>query len=165
MIGDQVPLQLQGYRFYTSFNKGFAPKFLWRDQQGRVLAGAVHLPAWPEHAFNQATEWTPEGAGQSLWIQLEFDDPILLTDQPSKFRAPLDYTLIVRVAEQRYLLQPGDELSLEGGTLVFQGLATWMGYSIFYDLSRYWLLAACFLAVSSIATHFWLKYSSRPWQV
>ncbi|MEH6824174.1 MAG: hypothetical protein V7629_09730 [Motiliproteus sp.] len=165
VIGDQVPLQLQGYRFYTSFNKGFAPEFLWRNAQGKVYSGAVHLPAWPEHEFNQAVEWTPVGAQQPLWIQLEFDDPILLRDQSSQFRVPEDYQLIVRLGPERHLLQPGDELALAGGTLVFQGLTTWMGYSIFYDPSRYWLLAACLLAVVSIAGHFWLKYSTSSWQV
>tara|TARA_R110002167_G_scaffold12233_5_gene52325 strand:- start:3083 stop:4084 length:1002 start_codon:yes stop_codon:yes gene_type:complete len=165
VIGDQIPLQLQGYRFYTSFNKGFAPKFLWRDSEGRVSSGAVHLPAWPEHGFNQAAEWTPAGARQSLWIQLEFEDPILLADRASTFRAPAEYQLILRIGSERHLMHAGDSLALEEGTLVFQGLTTWMGYSIFYDPSRYWLLAACLLAVMSIAGHFWLRFSARSWQV
>ncbi len=164
VVGDQVPLQLQGYRFYTSFNKGFAPKFLWRDQHGKVSSGAVNLPAWPEHEFNQAVEWQLPGADQRLWIQLEFDDPILSPDQPSQFRTPNDYRLIVRIGDQRWLMALGDELSLDGGTLVFQGLTTWMGYSIFYDQTRHWLLAACLLAVLSIGWHFWRKYFNRPWQ-
>ncbi len=164
VIGDQVALQLQGYRFYTSFNKGFAPRFLWRDPQGRERQGAVHLPAWPEHQYKQAIEWTPPGGAQSLWIQLEFDDPILSKDQPSRFRLPNDYQLVVRIGERRRLLRPGDELALDDGTLLFQGLTTWMGYSIFYDPTRHWLLAACLLAIISIAGHFWLKYFNRPWQ-
>ncbi|MEH6470948.1 MAG: cytochrome c biogenesis protein ResB [Halopseudomonas sp.] len=163
VIGDQVPLLLQGYRFYTSFNKGFAPKFLWRDAQGQVLNGVVHLPAWPEHEFNQSTEWTPAGSKQMLWMQLEFDDPILSEDSPSRFRLPKTYQLVVRVDEQRVVLQPGDELQLSDGVLVFLGLTTWMGYSIFYDPTRHWLLAACLLAVVSIAWHFWNKYANRPW--
>ena len=108
VVGDQVPLQLEGYRFYTSFNKGFAPRFLWRDSNQRVFNGAVNLPAWPEHQFNQALEWVPPGSGQSVWVLLEFDDPILLVDQPSRFRLPKEYRLVIRIDQQRIELQPGD---------------------------------------------------------
>jgi cytochrome c biogenesis protein len=39
-----------------------------------------------------------------------------------------------------------------------------MGYSVFYDWTMPWLLAACTLAVLALGWHFWSKFSVRPWQ-
>ncbi|WP_210398085.1 hypothetical protein [Motiliproteus sediminis] len=164
IIGDQVPLVTHGYRFYTSFNKGFAPQFIWRDRAGRVSIGSVHLPAWPLHEFNQAVEWQLPGSEQRLWIQLEFDEEILSKTEPSTYRTPEEYYLVVRLGDQRHEMNAGDELEIGGGTLVFQGLNTWMGYTVYYDQTRYWMLAACLLAVLSIGWHFWSKFNRTSWQ-
>jgi len=164
IIGDQVPLIIDGYRFYTTFNKGFTPRFLWRDRSGRVALGGVNLPAWPLHEFNQAVEWQLPGSQTRLWVQLEFDEQILSQSEPSLFRTPRDYRLIVRRDAQRWELQPGDELSVDGGVLVLQELGTWMGYQVYYDQTRYWMLAAALLAVLSLSWHFWHKFGRSDWR-
>jgi len=58
LIGDQTPLVVHGYRFYTSFNKGFAPTFAWQPRGARAAQiGSVHLPAYPLHEYRQARAW------------------------------------------------------------------------------------------------------------
>lgn len=163
MIGDTVPLVLHGYRFYTSFNKGFAPKFLWQPASGAAHRGTIHLPAYPLHEYRQALEWTPPGSDQLLWTQLQFDEVLLDPERPSQFRLPEQHRLVVRYGESRQELRPGDRLPLPGGVLRYEGLTAWMGYTVFYDWTIPWLLAACALAVISLGLHFWSKFRSRPW--
>lgn len=164
VIGDQDPLILEGYRFYTNFNKGFAPVFVWRPHSGASpQLGAVHLPAYPLHEYRQAQEWQPPGSRSPLWIMLRFDEVILDPEKPSEFRLPTEHRLVVRAGEARRELKPGDAMHLAEGVLVYQGLRSWMGYTVFYDFTLPWLLAACILAVASLAWHFWRKFSARPW--
>jgi hypothetical protein len=164
IIGDQNPLILSGYRFYTSFNKGFAPAFIWYPSSGSSPSlGTVHLPSYPLHEYKQALEWTPPGSTKSLWIMLQFDEEILDPEKPSEFHLPAKYQIVVRSGEDRHELKPGDSLKLADGVLVFDGLRSWMGYTVFYDFTLPWLLASGLLAVASLAVHFWKKFSSRPW--
>jgi len=163
VIGDNTPLVRAGYRFYTSFNKGFAPTFLWQPNGGRPEIGAVHLPAYPLHEYRQAQEWQPPGSAVSLWIMLTFDEVILDFGKASEFRLPASHTLVVRAGESRHELRPGDTLRLPEGKLTYQGVRSWMGYTVFHDFTLPWLVAACILAVVSLAGHFWAKFSVRPW--
>ena len=83
-IGDQTPLILAGYRFYTSHNKGFAPTFIWHPNSGEApVQGTVHLPAYPLHEHKQAIEWMPPGGKIPLWVMLQFDEVILDPAKPS----------------------------------------------------------------------------------
>ncbi len=162
-IGDTVPLVLHGYRFYTSFNKGFAPRFLWQPATGATHRGTIHLPAYPLHEYRQALEWTPPGSDLVLWTQLQFDEVLLDPERASRFRLPEHHQLVVRSGESRWELRPGEHLSLPSGVLHYEGLTAWMGYSVFYDWTISWLLAACGLAVASLGLHFWTKFRDRPW--
>ncbi len=164
VIGDQVPLKLAGYRFYTSHNKGFAPAFIWHSSSGAPpILGAVHLPAYPLHEYKQALEWTPPGGKTPLWIMLQFDEVILDPAKPSEFRLPTRHQIVVRAGEERRELKPGESMRLADGILVYNGLRSWMGYTVFYDFTLPWLLAACILAAASLAWHFWNKFMARPW--
>ncbi len=163
VIGDQLPLRIAGYRFYTSFNKGFAPKFAWRASTGEITLGDVHLPSYPGNSTRQAIEWTVPGTDRHLWIQLDFDEEILRRDAPSVFRTPAEHQLIVRSAERRVSLQPGQRMRLPEGELVYRGLGTWMGYGIYYDETRYWLLAASLLAIFSLGWFYWQRFTRTPW--
>ena len=163
VIGDQQPLVLVGYRFYTSPNKGYAPVFAWQPKGGPARLGTIHLPAYPAHEYRQALEWTLPGSDVSVWTMLAFDDVILDPQRPSQFRLPERHTLIVRIGDERRVMTPGERLELPQGTLVYEGLTTWMGYTVFYDWTLPWLLAACVLAVASLAWHFWRKFAAQPW--
>jgi cytochrome c biogenesis protein len=164
IIGDQNALLLAGYRFYTSFNKGFAPAFVWYPASGdKPVMGTVHLPAYPLHEYKQSLEWLPPGSKNPLWVMLQFDEVILDPAQPSEFRLPSRHLMVVRAGERRQELKPGEAMRLTEGVLVYDGLRSWMGYSVFYDFTLPWLLAAGVLAVLSLALHFWLKFSAQPW--
>jgi hypothetical protein len=163
LIGDQQPLVLAGYRFYTSPNKGFAPVFAWQPRGGAPRLGTIHLPAYPAHEYRQALDWTLPGSDVNVWTMLAFDEIILDPAKPSEFRLPERHTLVVRVGEARSVLVPGERIELPQGTLTYRGLTTWMGYSVFYDWTLPWLLAACMLAAASLAWHFWAKFAAQPW--
>lgn len=163
-IGDMTPLTLYGYSFYTSHkNKGYAPTFIWRPDGGTPVIGTVHLPAYPRHEYRQAMTWAPPGSKTSVWVMLQFDDVILSHDKESEFRLPSQHTLVVRTGDVRHQLKPGESVRLPDGLLEYNGLRTWLGYTIFYDFTLPWLLAAGLLAVGSITAYFWRKFSLQPW--
>ena len=163
VIGDNQPLVLAGYRFYTSPNKGFAPVFSWYPAGGAAQRGTIHLPSYPMNEYRQALEWTVPGTDLKLWTLLSFDEVLLDPARPSRFRLPDAHVLVVRVGDARHELKPGDRLVLPPGVLEYEGLTTWMGYTVFYDWTLPWLLAACLLAVASLGWHFWRKFAVRPW--
>ena len=163
VIGDNQPLVLAGYRFYTSPNKGFAPLFTWHPARGAPRRGTVHLPSYPMNEYRQALEWTIPDTDLKLWTLLQFDEVLLDPARPAQFRLPGEHKLVVRLGEERRELRPGGRLALPQGVLVYQGLTTWMGYNVFFDWTLPWLLAACLLAVASLAWHFWKKFAAQPW--
>lgn len=164
VIGDMVPLSLYGYNFYTSHNKGFAPVFFWHPAAGGPpVVGAVNLPAYPKHEYRQALTWTPPGSKTAVWVMLQFDEVILDPDKTSEFHVPAEHKLVVRAGEERRELKPGESMPLADGVLEYNGLRSWMGYTVFYDFTLPWLLAAGVLAVGSMAVHFWRKFAVRPW--
>jgi cytochrome c biogenesis protein ResB len=164
VIGDQDPLVLNGYRFYTSHNKGFAPTFVWHPKQDATpVAGTIHLPAYPIHEYRQALEWQPPGSQTTLWTGLQFDEVILDPERPSEFRLPKEHMLVIRLGDRRWELKPGGQIELPDGVLEYRGLRTWMGYSVFYDRTIPWLLAASMVAVGSLAWHLWRKFGAKAW--
>ena len=163
VIGDNQPLVLAGYRFYTSPNKGFAPVFTWIPMRGEPLRGTIHLPSYPIHEHGQALEWTLPGADATVWVMLQFDEVLLDPARASRFRLPGQHALVLRIGDSRHVLQPGGRLRLAQGELAYEGLTTWMGYTVVYDWTMPWVLAACLLAVGSLALHFWRKFDARAW--
>ncbi|MDT3670045.1 MAG: cytochrome c biogenesis protein ResB [Aromatoleum sp.] len=163
VIGDQEPLILAGFRFYTTFNKGFAPTFAWQRDGAPTVHGSVQLPSYPLNEFSQAAEWTPPGSRVAVWAMLDIDEVVIDPEASSAFRLPQAYTLVVRVGTDRHEMRPGDTLRLPDGMLTFDGLCGWMGYRVFYDWTLPWLLAAGAVAVVSLGTHFWQKFAAKPW--
>ena len=163
-IGDQTALVLEGYRFYTSPNKGFAPSFLWQPKgQSEPMLGAVHLPSYPLNEYNQAREWQLPGSRLQVWTMLKFSEVLIDPDARSEFRLPSRHALIVRIGGERREMQPGDVIDLPEGRLQYIGLRTWMGYTVFYDWTIHWLLGAAALTVAALGWHFWKKFAARPW--
>jgi cytochrome c biogenesis protein len=163
VIGDHHPLVLAGHRITTSPNKGFAPLLRWLPDQGAPLRGAVHLPSFPVHELRQSREWAlPDG--RSAWVLLQTDETLLDPQVAGSFRMPQQHRLVVRIGEQRAELVPGQGLRTTGGTLVYEGLRTWMGYRVAYDPTLPWLLAAALLAALALGAHyvqkFWFTASS-----
>lgn len=164
VIGDNRPLEILGYHFFTTGNKGFAPLFIWTPSGGTPITGGIHLPSYPINEFKQYLEWTPPGSNLQLWTQLQFDEVIIDPYKPSQFRVPERHKIVIRQGDERYELQPGEQVNLPGGVLAYQGLSTWMGYNVDNDWTIGWLFAACGVAMASLAWHFWQKFAARPWQ-
>ncbi|WP_227816814.1 cytochrome c biogenesis protein ResB [Nitrogeniibacter aestuarii] len=162
-IGDQTPLTLEGYRFYTSFNKGFAPLLAWRLDARPWVHGAVHLPAYPLHADAQMQDWVPPGADRPIHLRLVLEEAVIDATREDGFRLPESPRLVVRDGNQRHELRPGEVAVLASGQLRFDGLTSWMGYTVFYDWTLPWLGAAAVVAIFSLGFHFWRKFAATAW--
>ena len=162
VIGDQAPLLIHGYRFYTTPNKGFAALLVWR-KDGRAQRGCVHLPSYPAWHNVQAADWTPPGSSERITFRLQME-PMADAERAWRLRLPATHRLEIEAAGVRHGLAPGETLEIGGGALRYEGLTTWMGYSVFYDWTLPWLLAAAIVAALSLGWHFWQRFAARPWQ-
>lgn len=161
-IGDQVPLVIRGYRFYTSSNKGFAALFRWEPQQGEVQLGSVNFPGYPGNKDDQSSTWRL--GTEEVRVRLNIPGQLIDPAAASGFRLPDRHDVSVEFPWRVATLKPGESVLTPAGRLVYVGLTTWMGYNVFYDWTMPWLLAACALAVLALAWHFWRKFALKPWQ-
>ena len=152
-IGDDIPLILNGYRFYTTSNKGFAALLVWLPDQGEVQRGAVYFPSYPGAELGQHARWrTPVGQDLELALALP----------PSPYGET--WTLRQDLAEEAEIeleidgnlsvLRPGESVMLSGGRLLYQRLGMWMGYELRYDPTLPWLFSLAALAMILMAAHF-----------
>lgn len=160
VIGDDTPLVLDGYRFYTTFNKGFAAILTWMPDAGIPVTGAIHMPSYPLFEHRQANRWTP-GAGEEeirFWLQLDtgMDTQAAWRLEPATARG----LLVVRAGEERVELAPGQSIRLDGGFLRYERLSSWMGYKLYYDPTLQWLFIVAFITVFGLAAHFWRKFGT-----
>lgn len=153
VIGDHVPLVLDGHRFYTSSNKGFAPVLRWHPDGGEATRGAVHLPSYPMHELRQSRAWTlPDG--REAWVMLDFDEALIPPEAAAQFRRPAVHRLVLRLGDERHELAPGASAVLAGGVLTYEGLSTWMGYRVAYDPTLPWLLVSSLAAALALLWHY-----------
>jgi len=161
VVGDDRPLKLEGYRFYTTFNKGFAPVLTWTpDGGGEALSGTIHMPSYPLFEYKQDSSWTPpneQGNGKEIkfWLRLKTglrEDAAWVLDGKTAIGV-----LVVNVDDRRVELEPGQSVHVPGGVLRYERLTTWMGYKVFYDPTLHWLFGAAIMAVLGLGTHFWRK--------
>lgn len=160
VIGDDRPLVLEGYRFYTSFNKGFAPILTWIPEQGPPQTGAVHMPSYPLFDFKQDNSWAPPGGPEiRFWLRLEtgLDQNAAWVLDGSKAQG----VLVVNTGERRVELNAGDSVRLEGGQLRYERLSTWMGYKLFYDPTLQLMFLVSIAGVIGMGVHFWQKFGAR----
>jgi cytochrome c biogenesis protein len=163
VIGDQVPLVIHGYRFYTSPNKGFAARLRWQRPAGALFATAVHFPAYPVFQYGQTVEWNLPDSNVVLKLKLELPEKLIDPDAASRFALPARHRLLIDDGSGARELVAGAALPVAGGALVYEGLTTWMGYTVIYDPTTAWLLAACVVAIASLGWHFRRKFAARPW--
>jgi len=159
VIGDDRPLVIDGYRFYTSFNKGFAPILTWTPDGGQAVTGSVHMPSYPLFEFKQDNSWAPPGGPQiKFWLRLTTGmtekEPWVLDGGKTR------RVLVVNTPSERKELHPGDSVKIPGGTLRYDHLSTWMGYKIFYDPTLHWLFATSIIGVLGLFAHFWRKFGA-----
>lgn len=162
-VGDDRPLVLERYRFYTTFNKGFSAILTWIPDQGRPITGRVNLPAYPLYDYKQDNRWTPPGTNEEIkfWMQLDtgltVEEPWVLDGRNATG------VLVVTSKDQRVELNLGEEVDLEHGRLRYDDLTTWMGYRVFYDPTIQWLFYVTVAGVFGLTHYFWKKLNLAPW--
>jgi len=153
-IGDDTPLVLAGYRFYTTPNKGFAPVLRWQREGEEAVTGALHMPSYPAQDWNQQNTWTsPDGQVLKFWLRIEQAVPETATWTLAARTIPA--VLVVEAQGQRHELRPGAEVRIAGATLRYERLTGWIGYRIFYDPTLVPLLAIALFGIAGLACHLW----------
>jgi hypothetical protein len=152
-VGDDTPLKLDGYRFYTTHNKGFAPVLTWSSRGQAPVTGAVMLPSYPMNDWQQVHRWeSPGGPEWRFWLRVPaVDETGPWSLEPRRTNA----VLIAEAGGHRFELHPGEEARTQAGTLRYEWLAGWMGYRIFYDPTLIPLLLLAVLGVMGLAQHLW----------
>ena len=151
-VGDDDALVLDGYRFYTTHNKGYAVLLTWQPKHGRSQSGAVHMPGYPFFAGHQKNRFSPRG-GDWLDLTLQLSESVQgdqawrLDSQKAKG------TLLIEHDGKRLVLALGETLTLPDGKLRFDAVRGWMGYKVFYDPTLPWLVLSVVLALAGLLWH------------
>ncbi|MFN0318491.1 MAG: hypothetical protein ACKVQA_25990 [Burkholderiales bacterium] len=149
-LTDDKALELGGYRFSVTPNKGFAAVLEWRGEDGGEFAGAVHLPSFPAREWKQEQRWTTPG-GEHVVIAL------VLAKRPPRERAWMlrsqlgGASIEIRTANISVKLQPGEAVKLRRGTLRLREIALWMGYRVDYQSLLPWMLWIALLGLCGLA--------------
>lgn len=162
-VGDDKPLVLGGYRFYSTFNKGFAPVLEFIDARGIKQLGALHLPSYPLNHYKQGNDWEVPGGSRRLKLWLQIPEEVYRVEEAWQFALPKVPKLVVIDGETRRELSIGEAIVLPEGKLRFHELRSWMGYSISYNPLIPWIIAAVCLAVAALAWHGIAKMRQQPW--
>jgi cytochrome c biogenesis protein len=157
-IGDRQGFASHGYRFMTTFNKGYSVLLLWRDAAGNEALGTVNFPSFPEFEWKQRKEWTTP-AGERLAFELELvervpeESPWTLRSRGADFEVGVS-----RSAGAQQTIGPGESIAVTGGEITIVDLRLWMGYRIDYNPLLPWLLTAAFLSLGALAVHMAQKF-------
>jgi cytochrome c biogenesis protein len=162
-VGDDRPLVLERYRFYTTFNKGFSPILTWIPEQGQPIAGRINMPSYPLYDYKQDNRWTPPGTDEEIKFWLQLDAGLTLEQDWVLDGRKATAVLIVTSKDQRVELRKGEEVQLERGVLRYDDLTTWMGYRVFYDPTIRWLFFVTVAGVFGLSHFFWTKLILKPW--
>jgi cytochrome c biogenesis protein len=157
-VGDRQGFTSHGYRFMTTFNKGYAVLLLWRDAAGNEALGTVNFPSFPEFEWKQRKAWTTP-AGEPLTLELELAERVPDASPWTLRSRGVDFEVGVsgRAGEQRRIGR-GQSLAMKGGEITIIDLRLWMGYRIDYNPLLPWLLAAAFLSLGALAVHMAQKF-------
>ena len=159
-IGDRQGFTANGYRFMTTFNKGYSVLLVWRDEQGRESLGAVNFPSYPKFDWKQVNDWiTPVGETLTLELMLADsvpqDGPWTLDSRDADFMVSIDDG-----HEPASTLRPGESIAVNGGEITPLDVRLWMGYRIDYNPLLPWLLTAAFLSLGALAVHVAQKFGT-----
>jgi cytochrome c biogenesis protein len=157
-LGDQANMTIDGYRFSTSFNKGFATVLQWLGNDGDILLGAINFPSYPEHEWKQINDWTTPG-GEHIGLELEL---AAMADQAHAWRLQsegVDFTIKITLPDGTTArLGRGESLSLHGGQLTVADLRMWMGYRVDSNPMLQWVFVAALLSIAALSMHFYERY-------
>jgi len=162
-IGDRLSAEINGYRFVTTPNKGFALLMRWEPAGAEPVYGAIHFPSYPQYDWKQVTDWIAP-SGQQLQMELKFAQPISRPDRAWVLERPhAAYRVNARMSDgTTQVIGEGGALALEGGMLRVVDVQMWIAYRIdFYPLLP-WAFVAALLAIAGLALHFRERYQLRP---
>lgn len=160
VIGDRQGFTTHGYRFMTTFNKGYSMLLLWRDDQGHESLGAVNFPSYPKFDWNQVNDWTTP-AGETLALELVLADRVPEEGSWTLGSSGTNFTVIISDGhEPARTLGPGQPIAVKGGEITPVEVRLWMGYRIDYNPLLPWLIAAAFLSLGALAVHVAQKFST-----
>jgi len=162
-VGDDRPLILERYRFYTTHNKGFSPVLTWLPDQGVPVTGRINMPSYPLYDYKQDNSWAPPGTEEEIKFWLQLQTGMTLEESWVLDGRNATGILVVTSDDKRVELAPGDEVSLERGRLRFENLTTWMGYRVFYDPTIQWLFWVTVVGVFGLTHFFWVKLNLAAW--
>jgi cytochrome c biogenesis protein len=157
-IGDRQGFTSNGYRFMTTFNKGFAVLVLWRDAQGREALGTVNFPSYPKFDWKQHKNWTTP-VGEPLALELKLAERIPGESSWTLSSRDADYEVGISGATlAATTVKPGVPVAVKGGEITILDLRLWMGYRIDYNPLLPWLLTAAFLSLGALGVHMAQKF-------
>jgi cytochrome c biogenesis protein len=163
VIGDDRVLVIEGYRFYTTHNKGFTTLLTWTPDGGQPITGVVNMPSYPLFDYKQDNEWTPPGTQQVIKFWLQIDAGLTLEKAWTLDARNSSAVLVVTNNDIRQELHEGETVKLPGGELKFDKLTMWMGYRIFYDPTIQWMFFIAVAGVLGLGFYFWRKINLQPW--
>jgi len=163
VVGDDRPLVIEGYRFYTSFNKGFTSILTWIPNNGEPITGTVNMPSYPLFDYKQDNQWNPPGSDTEIKFWLQLNTAMKEEDHWTLDGRTSSGILIVTSDDKRHEVQLGQSVQLRDGQLRFDALAMWMGYRLFYDPTIQWMFFVSIMGVLGLAQYFWKKINLQPW--
>lgn len=162
-ISGDRPLALSGYRIYPTEFRGFSPRLSWRPASGAAENGIIPLPPLTagQEEFPRGVAWRTAD-GRELWAQVVTPVPSTeLQRRPNLGTDGLDHVLVIRQGDSRQELRPGQSAAMEGGTLSYLALDSWIGYRIVRDPTEPWLAAAILVAVMSLVWFYQRRLTRR----
>lgn len=152
-VGDDRALVVDGTRFTTTHNKGFAPLLAWTPAGAAApVRGAVHLPAYPLYDWQQKRDWAPPG-GPRVALELKLPQP---PDEAAEWVLRPDHagaTLRVTLEGRSWDLAPGESARGDFGELRYERLLGWMGYRVHHDPSLAVLWWTACAGAAALAWH------------
>jgi len=157
-IGDRQGFTSNGYRFMTTFNKGFAVLVLWRGADGREALGTVNFPSYPKFDWKQRKDWTTP-AGETLSLELKLAERVPKDSPWTLSSRDVGYEVgISGGTHAGTTVKPGEPVAVKGGEIRAVDLRLWMGYRIDYNPLLPWLLTTAFLSLGALGVHVALKF-------
>jgi|GEM_PF-379119 len=163
IIGDDRVLVIDGYRFYTTHNKGFTTLLTWTPDGGERISGTINMPSYPLFDYKQDNHWTPPGTQQEIKFWLQIDAGLTQDEAWTLDARNSTAVLVVTNNNIRQELREGEQIRLPGGELKFEKLTMWMGYRIFYDPTIQWMFFISVAGVAGLGFYFWQKINLQPW--
>jgi len=157
-IGDRQGFTAHGYRFMTTFNKGYSVLVLWRDSTGQEALGAVNFPSYPSFDWKQVNDWTTPG-GETLTFELKLAQRVPEEGPWTLSSGDVEYAVgIASGPRVEATIAPGQSFAVTGGEITIIDLRLWMGYRIDYNPLLPWLLTAAFLSLGALGVHMAQKF-------